>query len=248
MYKPKQSPISQQTSSQPLPNTFSLLTWNLQKVDFLHHAHRPIEKLLNIPSTHLLSLQEVVIQSQQNRFFNLPFLMAPNIETSSKIYGVLTASNYQQHTQHQYLTKNRELGFVTHKTALITQHKLSNKETLTHLNIHAINFVPHAIFKQELLLIWNKIEHINGPLIISGDFNTWNKARLHSLLKAVRRLRLKMVKFPDIRPIKTLNKQPLDHIFYRGLSLKSATALSVPHISDHNPILATFQLKKLPFF
>lgn len=244
MYKPRYTPVSQNTSSRFLPNTFSLLTWNMQKTNFLHYAHQPIEKLLNIPSVHLLSLQEVIIKDKQNKFFNLPFLMAPNIETSNDICGVLTASLYQQQAKFQNVSRNRELGFATHKTAIITEHKLANNRILTNVNIHAINFVPNHIFKQELLLLWNKIEHINGALIISGDFNTWNKKRLYSLLILTRKLRLKKVNYPDLAHIKKLNNQPLDHIFYRGLELENAAVLSVPHISDHNPLLAKFKLKE----
>jgi len=131
---------------------------------------------------------------------------------------------------------------MTHKTAIITEHLLSNNQILTHLNIHAINFVPHLLFKKELASLWDKIRHISGPLIISGDFNTWNRTRLRTLTAATNQLNLTQVEFPDPRPIKTLNRQHLDYIFYRDLTLKEAQALSVPDISDHNPLIARFCL------
>ena len=92
-------------------------------------------------------------------------------------------------------------------------------------------------------MLLHKIEPISGPMIFSGDFNTWNKTRLRTLQTITQQLDLTMVEYPDIRPIKTLNRQPLDHIFYRGLQLKKSRAISVPHISDHNPIIAEFSLK-----
>lgn len=242
MYKPKNSPICLQPNYCALPETFSLVVWNLQKTDFSHFTHRTIDQLLPIHPAHLLSLQETAIQPQQNTFFNLPFYMAPNIQTPKKLFGVLTASAYQQSAHHQCLTQCRELGLTTHKTALITQHLLANGQYLTHVNIHAINFVPHHLFKKELLSIWHKIQKTTGPLIISGDFNTWNQARFSTLIEVTKKLNLTQVKFADVRPIKTLNRQALDHIFYRGLTLQDATALSVPQISDHNPLLANFQL------
>lgn len=244
MFKPKHSPITLSNSTEALPATFSLLTWNLQKTKFPHHANRSISDLLGIDDIHLLSLQEAAVQAQQNKFFGLPFLIAPNIERTNNLYGVVTASAFQQKTHHHCLTSSKELGFTTHKTAIISQHTLANQQTLTHINIHAINFVPHYIFKKELQLLWHKIEQLSGPLIISGDFNTWNKTRLTTLTTATQKLHLKMVDFPDSKPIKTLNRQPLDHIFYRGLTLDNAMALTVPHISDHNPLIATFSTPK----
>ena len=241
MYKPKRSPVPSNASSQALPTTFNLLCWNLQKVDFSHYQHRDIDQLLEIEAVHLLSAQEASIQPDQHSFFNMPFVMAPNIETRQKLHGALTASHYQMSPHHQFLTQSRELGFATYKPAIITRHRLSNQQTLTHVNIHAINFVPHYIFKRELLVIWHRLEELEGPMIISGDFNTWNKTRIQTMLNATEKLGLSMVSYPDCKPIKTLNRQPLDHIFYRGLTLLESQAIAVPHISDHNPILAQFR-------
>lgn len=246
MLKPKTTPIIEPTTHSndqvALPETFTLLTWNLQKVDFSHYIHRPIEDLLPIDQADLLSLQEAAIKPQQNRFFNLPFFMAPNIETKKGFFGVLTASEFKHSAHQQCLTKTRELGWMTHKTALITHHLLADGQTLIHVNIHAINFVPHHFFKTELRLLWNNITHTKGPLIVSGDFNTWNKTRLATLLSATRQLNLSMVSYPDNSAVKTLNRQPLDYIFYRGLTLQDSLALSVPEFSDHNPLIASFSL------
>ena len=245
MYLPTFSPIPQQdqskTSRYCLPECFTLLTWNLHKVDFSHYIHRPISTLIDIEPPHLLSLQEAAIQSQQPKFFNLPFVMAPNIQRQHKHFGVLTASHHHCTAQHQCLTRSRELGFATHKTALITEHNLANGQILTHVNIHAINFVPHMIFKKELSLLWTNLAHRNGPMIISGDFNTWNQTRLKTLLQATSQLQLKAVTYPDSRAIKTMLRQPLDHIFYRDLTLVTSEVLSIPQISDHNPLIATFR-------
>ena len=242
MYKPKLTPLSfnEPSVSDRLPNTFTLLVWNLQKVNFSHFVFRPIEELINIPSPQILSLQEAATQSMQTRFFNFPFVMAPNIQTNQNHFGVITASKHRIQPFQQCLTRTRELGLTTYKTALITHHPLSNGQILTHVNIHALNFVGTQTFKKELNFLWNWIVNQTGPMIISGDFNTWNTTRLKHLDKITKTLNLKAVQFPDSRPIKTLLKQPLDHIFYRQLTLKNAHALSVPKISDHNPLIATF--------
>lgn len=241
MYTPKRSPISYPNKNTPLPNKFTLLCWNLQKLDVTQYQNHRIEQLLDIQEAHILSLQEASITVHQSNFFGLPFVMAPNIETRKRVHGVVTASAYDFSSNHRFLTTNRELGFATYKPAVITQHQLANSLTLTHVNIHAINFVPHFIFRKEMNLIWHKVKNFTGPIIVSGDFNTWNRARLKSLLHATTQLGLTMVEYPDSKPIKTLNRQPLDHIFYRGLNLHRAKAMAVP-LSDHNPLMAEFSI------
>lgn len=245
MYKPKLTPISHLLhfeNKDVLPNYFGLLTWNLHKVDFSHFIHRPIEQLLPIDPPHLLSLQEATARESQHKFFNLPFIMAPNIQTKKKHFGVLTASAFEMRAHHQCLTQSRELGWMTHKTALITEHPLQNGETLIHVNIHAINFVSHGAFRKELQLIWHLLSEKKGPMILSGDFNTWNKTRVKTLNTAIKQLNLTEVHYPTHNAIKTLNWQPLDYVFYRGLSVEKSQALDVPEISDHNPLIVHFSV------
>lgn len=244
MYKPKVTPLGLHNLDQlePLPEQFTMLAWNLQKVDFSSSIGRPIEQLIEVPTPQLLSLQEAATLGTQNRFFNFPFAMAPNIQTAKGHYGVLTASPHPIKPYQQHLTRAREIGLTTHKPALITQHPLANGEVLTHVNIHAINFVSNKVFNQELEHLWAFLAHQTGPMIISGDFNTWNKTRFYMLEKATRSLNLDMVAFPDNTHIKTMLNQPLDHIFYRQLTLQEAHTLAVPNISDHNPLIATFNL------
>ena len=248
MYQPKYTPIAsrqaQPTSQDQLPECFTLLAWNLQKTDFSHYVYRNLKELLTqselTNEPHILSFQEAKTLPEQISFFNLSFVIAPNIQTKKNHFGVLTASSSIINPIRQCLTQSRELGWATHKTALITQHKLSNNQILTHVNIHAINFVSHSVFHRELQKLFQYLDQITGPIIISGDFNTWNKKRTKTLIEATQKLSLKMVKYPDHRPIKSIFKQPLDHIFYRQLTLQSSQAIDVNLISDHNPILATF--------
>lgn len=247
MYKPSYTPINYTTNGvleTRLPPCFTVLTWNLQKTDFSHYVQRPIRDLfrgLNHDITpHILSLQEAKTKPEQNTFFNLPYIMAPNIQTQKHHFGVVTASSSIITPTRQFLTQSREFGWTTHKTALITQHLLSNNQTLTHVNIHAINFVTNTTFYRELNKVWQYLEHVSGPIILSGDFNTWNAKRALNLMNAVDKLHLKTVAFPDHKPIKTMLRHPIDFIFYRDLILKESEAIPIKTISDHNPILATF--------
>lgn len=242
MYRPNYTPLSTPSGlAHPLPDPFNLLCWNLQKTDFSHFMHRSIRELLPIPAPHLLALQEAATTPAQNRFFDMPFIMAPNIQTPKRHFGVLTASPYRMNAHQQCLTHSRELGWSTHKTALITRHLLKNGEYLIHVNIHAINFVSNPVFQRELQHLYQQLHHHAGPLIVSGDFNTWNRTRLNALHHLNQSLKLQQAEIANARAIKTLFRQPLDHIFFRQLELQQAYALDVHDISDHNPLLATFR-------
>lgn len=249
MYKPKYTPISPPNGDtftpKQLPKSFTLLTWNLQKTDFSHYIHRSFNELLKTLDSSIqpdiLSFQEAKTFPSQNTFFNMPFIMAPNIQTKKNHFGVLTASNATITPIRQCLTQSKELGWTTHKTALITEHLMNNQQVLTHVNIHAINFVTNSVFYQELNKLWQHLEHIDGPIILSGDFNTWNAKRTNNLNLTTQKLNLKKVEFLDNKPVKTMLRHPIDFIFYRGVELEHSMALNVKNISDHNPILATFR-------
>jgi endonuclease/exonuclease/phosphatase (EEP) superfamily protein YafD len=249
MYRPTHTPISAdiydaaiQTAT--LPDPFQLIAWNVQKTDFSANALNELSDLIPVSQVDLLSLQEAKALEGQGRFFNLPYLMAPNLQRAGRHYGVVTASRSQMNAQAQCLTQSRELGVATHKTALITRHPLADGQWLIHLNIHAINFVSHALFKQELQSIWRHLSEHTGPMILSGDFNSWNRTRVMTLNKATRQLGLKKVAYPSDHGIRRLNRQPLDHVFYRGLVVLESEVISVPHISDHNPLRVCFQSEK----
>ncbi|MDV7105052.1 endonuclease/exonuclease/phosphatase family protein [Vibrio sp. TH_r3] len=128
------------------------------------------------------------------------------------------------------------------KSGLYAEYLLSNGQTLAVVNIHAINFTLGTkdyqqqiqVFKQNLLL------H-SGPIIVAGDFNTWSEDRLASLRQQLDVLQLTEVNFiPDNRK-RFLNGMPLDHVFYKRLTLISAEA-PITDASDHNPLLVSFAL------
>lgn len=245
MFKPRVSPICTPSSqSHHLADedteTFSLLCWNLHKHTPAQHYPPQLAKALF--TSDLLCLQEVPLTDKQ--LWNRPYAASPNLQTRQNQYGVATASKSGAKLHTQYLSHHRELGLLTHKSALVTQHPLCENRTLTVVNVHAINFVPNAIFKRELQHIIQLIDAIHTPLILCGDFNTWNRRRLYLLKHLTEQRQLSAVEFENPTAIKSLLNHPLDHIFYRGLSLTEAKVLNGIAFSDHNPLLTRFQLPK----
>ncbi len=151
----------------------------------------------------------------------------------------------------------RELSFAYHKNCLVTKYPLSNGSSLCVVNFHGINFraTPEPLRAQlaalELVLAGHR-----GPMILGGDFNTWQRGRMSALLETVRSLGLRRVrplagegtmarewyKRAIGRPFSLNPGLHLDHMFLRGLTPIGGTdhprwcpELS---LSDHVPLYA----------
>ncbi|GAB6034635.1 endonuclease/exonuclease/phosphatase family protein [Galenea microaerophila] len=245
MLKPKQQPTHPplQAAAQPLPSRFNLLVWNLQKTATEQLSPEKLQQLIPVLShtpIHLYALQEAVIQHPEHSYLNLPYAMSCNMQGKTQHYGVITASNYQMQCIEQFLTQRRELGLLTHKSALLTAHFLPDQTPLYLLNLHAMIFVPYVFFKKELQRLLSLISDLENPLIVAGDFNTWSQKRSQLLDDCLEQYQLQKAPIETPQHIKSIHHHPLDHIYYRGLNLIQAQALNVPQCSDHNPLIAQF--------
>ena len=133
------------------------------------------------------------------------------------------------------------MGIATCKSQLISQHRLSNGKLLYMVNLHAINFVSLKSFTLELEKIKRELQHYSGAMIIGGDFNNWSTKRVKVLEAFQKDLSLEKADIDAYHHIKHVFSKPLDHIFYRGITLLKAEAIDTKKVSDHNPIYATFQ-------
>lgn len=243
MYPPTAAPFHFFDHHEPLPDCFNLLVWNLHKVPLHTLTLQKFEALLSIPHRmpiHLLSLQEVSLPLNVNHFMNLNFAMAANLQTKKSISGVLTASSQTFKKRHALITQKKELGFATYKSILITEHPIANGEKLLHINVHAMVFVSFNFFYFEISRLHQKISEHQGPLIVSGDFNSWSRPRFKFLQNFFQQFNLNFVEFKAQQNIKKLGSNPLDQVYYRGLKLINASALNIKNISDHNPLIVQF--------
>ena len=131
---------------------------------------------------------------------------------------------------------------ATHKSLLITQHRLSDGALLHIVNLHAINFVSLKSFTLELEKIRQELQQYSGAMIIGGDFNNWSTKRVKVLEAFQKDLSLEKADIDAYHHIKHVFSKPLDHIFYRGVTLIKAEAIDTKKVSDHNPIHATFKI------
>jgi endonuclease/exonuclease/phosphatase (EEP) superfamily protein YafD len=161
--------------------------------------------------------------------------------TYKDIYtGVLTASRVKPDFLCSFRAPEPLSGIP--KTVIITWYPLSGSdEYLVIANIHMVNFtIDLADYRAQLGKAVEVLSQHRGPLIISGDFNSWNTARRKILADITQELGVKEVVF-DADHRKTFMGQPLDHIFYRKL-VPLETLTEKVTTSDHNPMLVTFRL------
>jgi endonuclease/exonuclease/phosphatase (EEP) superfamily protein YafD len=161
--------------------------------------------------------------------------------TYKDIYtGVLTASKVKPDFLCSFRVREPFIGVP--KTVLITRYPLSGTdEYLVIANIHMINFsFDLEDYRAQLEKAVEVISQHQGPLIISGDFNSWNKTRRKLLAHIMQELGTKEVVF-DLDQRATFMGQQVDHIFYRKLVPLEALTEKVT-TSDHNPMLVTFRL------
>lgn len=243
MFKPKSIIKSLKHQESELGSDFSILCWNVAKLTLKSSYKDFVEILIHEYKLDILLLQEVKKHlSHELELQDYSYVLSPNIETKKHMFGVLSAFKSSCLNELSLLSKKQELRYATHKTTLITNHKISNEQTLLIVNLHAINFVKSADFKHELDEIYLSIKNHQGAMIVAGDFNTWNAKRVAYLKEFRNSLELKQVDFSDKKDIKRVFSNTLDYIFYRGVELVSSIVVDSKKISDHNPIIAKFKL------
>ena len=243
MFKPNECIKSLKHQDRDFKDSFTVLCWNVAKLTLKSSYKKYLNSLIENENIDILLLQEVKKKlTKELDIYDYSYILSPNIQTRRYTFGVLSAFKISCDDTLSLLTKKQELAYATHKVTLITEHKLSNNKKLLIVNLHAINFVKNSDFYDELNSIKKIIKPHKGAMIVAGDFNTWNRKRVRFLKEFTSELSLKEVKFNDNTNIKKVFTNSLDYIFYRDLELIDSKVINSKNISDHNPIIATFNL------
>jgi endonuclease/exonuclease/phosphatase family metal-dependent hydrolase len=233
------SDISKSASLRKLSERFGVMCWNVHKRnrpdgvfgDFIAHCRRTYD-------IALMLFQEAYIEAGVAGGFG--YDAAANLAYRNRHYGVLTASYVSSTHTVAWLSHEKELLFTTHKSLLITRYTLADGAELLVVNVHAVNFREDGAFDNELRRLYRYLKTYRGAMIVGGDFNTWNKKRLMRLYRHMRTLNLRRVPFASTAGIKRFGRNPLDHLFYRGLNLIRFDIPDDEGISDHRPLIAIF--------
>lgn len=232
--------------SKDLSNNFCLMSWNTYKIDY--KTPDIFKKyIVDIHSKYcvdIFCLQEAVNHSKTIfPIENFETVFASNIILRNHNYGVATVSKHHITKNIKILTTHRESVINTHKASLIT-HVVINNTKIIIVNIHAINFKSTRVYEYEFEKIKELIspQAYTHPIIIAGDFNSWNRRRIKVVKDFCREFNFKVAYLDEHHLIKSFQKNNLDFILYRGLILESAIVLDCVKISDHNPIIANFRI------
>jgi endonuclease/exonuclease/phosphatase (EEP) superfamily protein YafD len=245
MFIPKSKPHEKTHEDMKLKDSFTLLSWNVHKENLELDFQRRLEKFLNRYKIDFLLFQEYKMDKSNlilPKEYNIA--TAPNIETKSNFYGLLTASKSTIEKKLINLSSSKEFYLATKKANLATHHFFADGEELVVVNLHAINFVGAKNFIKELEKLQEFLSLHSCPVIVSGDFNNWSKKRFDALMELERSLGFRQAAVENSKYIKHFFNKPIEHLFYKGIELVEARAFDTKKMSDHTPIFATFKQLK----
>ncbi len=213
-----------------------LVSWNMQK-ESIPNWRADYSRLTD--GRDLILIQEASLRV--DTVGDLPaaphWSFAPGYRTGESITGVLTLSSSQPLARCSFV--NIEPLLRTPKATSITQFALEgHDETLLVVNVHAVNFsLGLGSYKRQFAQIADVLEGHQGPIILSGDLNTWRAGRTRTIEAMAEELELSAIEFSDDNRTRFFGS-PLDHIYVRGLSATSSDS-SIVTSSDHNPLTVT---------
>lgn len=232
--------VAYPTAEQNLnPASIKLLNWNAQK-----HMHSAMhEDLVQLSAdTDLILLQETAPDYDHLATIEPPlhWVYAPGYNWAGRTTGVITASRVKPLSYCRIMT--REPWLRSPKAVNVTRYGLQDtSETLLVINVHLVNFsIGVSTLQRQLDAIDHLLSEHTGPVIVTGDFNTWSKKRARLVNETMAASDLRSVEYhTDKRTL--FFGRPVDHLYIRGVNSASATTIEVES-SDHNPITVRLSL------
>lgn len=244
MFKSRYSPIESlktmgSASKQLMGPDIEVLLWNVFKCK--KKGWQEDFKTLT-RDKDLILLQEAILNTPFDSHFNKSlqhqWMMArsfKNLKTNIET-GVKTGSTVAAEKHYFSVSKYSEPISNTKKMLLATVYPLfAPNQSLLVVNSHLINFVSFAKFKSHLDQVFQTLEEHDGPILLAGDFNTWNGRRLKYFNQLATMFALQEVEMLRKPKLSHLFRH-LDHIYCRGLEVVDARVHTHIHSSDHYPI------------
>jgi len=238
---PTLSRASINTGEKSVPQSFTLLNWNIYK-----QQKKNWESSLNewANKADFITLQEAKLSPELINFSHkkqLFYLHNYAFKHENAIYGVNTLSKIAP--LELCGTAFNEPWIWIPKTAIASTYPIkASNQSLLLINLHGVNFTltEHPL-REQLNPYLELISLHQGPIIFSGDFNTWSDARLIGVEKSLIKSGFSEALFNDDQRL-TVFGLPLDHIYFRGLKVLEAKSLTT-EASDHSPQLVTFEVE-----
>jgi endonuclease/exonuclease/phosphatase (EEP) superfamily protein YafD len=222
------------------PDGFSLLNWNVLKGS--RESWASDFRRLSLESD-IVVIQEAQLHEEFYaglKYSEMQWDLTTAFHYGDNETGVLTGSNIKPGALCSF--RSTEPLIRIPKTALITEYIIEGADKILIVaNIHMINFsLGTNEYSEQINQLFDVLRHHDGPLIVSGDFNTWSDERMSIISSIMLELELVAVKFDDDHRL-TVFGNALDHVYFRGLEAVHANTEDLES-SDHNPMMITFKL------
>jgi endonuclease/exonuclease/phosphatase (EEP) superfamily protein YafD len=151
--------------------------------------------------------------------------------------GVCTMSSVRAAQTIALTSKYLEPITRTPKTALVTSYPVGSadcprEDALVVVNSHSINFRLRRPFLHQVQQLESHLALRHGPIILVGDFNTWEQGRVRILEAVASRIGLRRVAFPA--GVKTVGGHELDRVYIRGGEATDQRVFRNQDASDHS--------------
>jgi len=234
--------INSSSTELVLSPTFSLLNWNIYKQQKPQWKTKLTEW---VKQSDLITLQEAKYGPEFINFTQkqaLNYVQNIAFEHDGYHYGVNTLSKVMP--LQVCGTRYSEPWITIPKTGLATVYSIKKTtQKLLLINLHGVNFTATATpLEEQVKPYLTLVKSFEGPIIITGDFNTWNEARTKKIIDPLISVGFDETQFKSDQRL-TFFGRPLDHVFYRGLNVVKAQSLAII-ASDHSPQLVTFHFEE----
>lgn len=218
-------------------NEFSLIVWNAHKLadkNFLpdlRNLSEDADLILIQEAMHSDSLAAHLISQ-----FAFDFSFFKSFCNSDKIAtGVMNMARINLLHNRTLVSPDSEPFTNTPKVSGYSQLNIPGIGAVHVINTHGLNFNLGNKFARQIDAIVRFAQQLEGPLIWAGDFNTWSDWRKDYLQAATQKLGLE-----HLKPAYDTRRLKLDHVYARGLKVKSTDLLVNIRSSDHLPIKVIF--------
>jgi endonuclease/exonuclease/phosphatase (EEP) superfamily protein YafD len=224
-----------------LPTTFNFFDWNIKKAeakdawaqDFTNFVSK--SDLVFIQEAMMDSYMPNIVKAQNNFCWDFA---ASFLYDNADSTGVLSGATSPAAKVLFLRSPGRESVIKTPKMTLVTEYQMAGtNQTLMVANIHALNATSNELNREQVEEVAKVLRTHNGPMIFSGDFNSWNGGRIAHLDEILTPIGMVKVAFSsDSRKLK------LDHIYVRGLEVLNSDIHEDIDSSDHKPLTARMRL------
>jgi len=229
---PPDNQVIRKLSAGSFPHVVRLLNWNIKKGEEGASWAADLQKLSE--GRNLVTLQEgyetPLVNTALQSLPGMSFYMAGAFVYRGTMTGVITGASSEPSRTEFRRSPGVEPILNSPKMTSLSFYKLDSARELLVANLHGLNFVGVDKFEAQLNNVAEALAAHGGPILIAGDFNTWNSARSAVLDTFAKKLGLEEVAFN--RPS---GDKGLDHVFVKGCSIEKAEMPGDVKSSDHYP-------------